>query len=98
MPQTRIKLTVTHDKRKKLHIQCKPNMNSLADSEYFVNNFKLGLTIVLLKVRKDVKLTTLGGRLFQATFVFGTCTCDQVGLRAYLNSVWHPLLNPGAMA
>jgi len=25
------------------------------------------LTTVLLKVRKDVKLTTLGGRLFQAT-------------------------------
>jgi len=32
-----------------------------------VNNFKLALTMVLLKVRKDVKLTTLGGRLFQAT-------------------------------
>jgi len=32
-----------------------------------VNNFKLALVIVLLKVRKDVKLTTLGGRLFQAT-------------------------------
>jgi len=28
-----------------------------------VNNFKLALTMVLLKVRKDVKLTTLGGRL-----------------------------------
>jgi len=32
-----------------------------------VNNFKLALTIVLLNVRKDAKLTTLGGRLFQAT-------------------------------
>jgi len=32
-----------------------------------LNNFKLALTMVLLKVRKDVKLTTLGGRLFQAT-------------------------------
>jgi len=32
-----------------------------------VNNFKLAFTVVLLKVRKDVKLTTLGGRLFQAT-------------------------------
>jgi len=30
-----------------------------------VNNFKLALTMVLLKIRKDVKLTTLGGRLFQ---------------------------------
>jgi len=38
-------------------------MNSLADSErkfYLVNNFKLALTMVLLKVRKDEKLTTLG--------------------------------------
>jgi len=32
-----------------------------------VNNFKLALTMLLLKVRKDVELTTLGGRLFQAT-------------------------------
>jgi len=32
-----------------------------------VNNFKLALTVVLLKVRKDEKLTTLGGRLLQAT-------------------------------
>ena len=44
-------------------------MNSLADGEnyYLVNNFRLALTMVLLKLRKDVKLTTLGGRLFQAT-------------------------------
>jgi len=32
-----------------------------------VNNFKLSLTIVLLELCKDVKLTTLWGRLFQAT-------------------------------
>ena len=59
--------TIIHDK-KSLHIQRKPDMNSLADSEnlYLVNNFKLALTMVLLKVHKDVKLTTLGGRLFQA--------------------------------
>jgi len=29
-------------------------------------NFKLALTTVLVKVRNDEKLTTLGGRLFQA--------------------------------
>jgi len=36
-----------------------------------VNNFKLALTMVILKVRKDEKLTTLGGRLFQA---IATCS------------------------
>jgi len=52
-------------------------MNSLTDSVnwYFVNNFKLVLTIVLLKVRKDVKLTTLGGRLFHMTVTRSINSC-----------------------
>jgi len=32
-----------------------------------MNNFKIALTLVLLTVRKDIKLATLGGRLFHAT-------------------------------
>jgi len=34
-----------------------------------VNNFRLALTMVLLKVRTGVKLTTVGGRLFQRTAI-----------------------------
>jgi len=63
---------------KSLYEQCKPKMmNSLTDSVnwYFVNNFKLVLTIVLLKVRKDVKLTTLGGRLFHMTVTRSINSC-----------------------
>jgi len=56
-----------------------------------VNDFKLALTklVVLLKVRKDVKLTTLGGRLFQATATrsLKSFTHDELAL-IYDNFTW----------
>ena len=60
-------MTVKHDKEKKITYSVNQKYELTSRQCQLLNNFKLALIIVLLEVRKDVKLTTLGGRQFQAT-------------------------------
>jgi len=52
---------VKHDKEKKITYSVNQKYELTSRQCQLLNNFKLALIIVLLEVRKDVKLTTLGG-------------------------------------